>query len=337
MKEIGDVKHVKNKPHHLDKFGIVKETLSLNRMRQNPWILTTIFLAIVLLVSIFFFNGAEVSAKTAEKNLVDFASAQGLVLEDVSATDKGSFYQLSFLVDGSESVASVTKDGKFLIQPVTALSSEVTETPASTTETTEVPKTDKPKADAFIFSYCPYGLQFEKALIPVYELLKNQADINIVAIGAMHGESEKVESLRQISVEKLYGKDKLFAYLKEFDYNTNIGSCAGDDACLDKYLPAIYTKLGIDKAKVESYMDKSAEAIYDAQGELASSLGIGGSPTFVVNGVQVQVGRTPAAIGEAICSAFTTEPPECSKTLSSEAFTPGFGGSSGTSSGASCN
>jgi protein-disulfide isomerase-like protein with CxxC motif len=140
-------------------------------------------------------------------------------------------------------------------------------------------------------------LQFEKALLPVYDLLKSKADINIVYIGAMHDPQgcsgtacfEKTETLRQISIEQLYGTDKLFAYLKEFDYSTNISSCSGDATCLDKYLPAIYTKLGIDKAKVEDYMNKSAEAIYSQQGQLASSLGISGSPTFVINSVEVQV------------------------------------------------
>ena len=205
---------------------------------------------------------------------------------------------------------------------------------ANTQAPTDVPKTDKPKVQAFIFSYCPYGLQFEKALFPVYDLLKTKADINIVAIGAMHGEFEKTETLRQISIEKLYSRDKLFAYLKEFDSSTDIGGCSGDDTCLNKYLPAIYTKLGIDKTKVENYMKTSAPALYDAQGTEASSLGISGSPTFVINGVQVSVSRTPDAIKQAVCNAFTTAPAECSKNLSTASASAGFGASAGSTSAA---
>jgi hypothetical protein len=175
-------------------------------------------------------------------------------------------------------------------------------------------------------------LQFEKALFPVYDLLKNKADINIVFIGAMHGDFEKVESLRQISILKLYSKDKLFAYLKEFDVNTNIGSCSGDAACLDKYLPAIYTKLGIDKAKVEAYMKTNAEQIYNDNMARAKSLGISGSPTFVVNGVQSQVSRTPNSIEAAVCSAFNTSPAECSTQLSTSAASAGFGASTASAS-----
>jgi len=164
--------------------------------------------------------------------------------------------------------------------------------------------------------------------------LKDKADINIVAIGAMHGEFEKQETLRQISIEQLYGKDKLFAYLKEFDTNTDIGSCSGDDTCLNKYLPAIYTKLGISKSKVDAYMKSSAEDIYNQQMERASSLGISGSPTFVINGVEVQVGRTSEAIKSAVCDAFNTAPSECEEALSTAAASAGFG-SSASSSGSS--
>lgn len=320
--------------------------LSITRMRQNPWILTTIFLAIVLVVY-FFTNGSltgnvltgnVVSESVAAENLISFITAQGGgTAELVSVNQTGSMYEVVVNYQGQEIPVYVTLDGEYIapsLLPLTVNSSASSAKSAASAKT--VPKTDEPVVDAFIFSYCPYGLQFEKALLPAYDLLKSKADINIVAIGAMHGEFEHVESLRQISIEQLYSTDKLFAYLKEFDYNTDIGACSGDASCLDKYLPAIYTKLGIDKAKVEDYMSKSAEAIYTTQGDLASSLGISGSPTFVINGVETQVARTPQAIGQAICDAFTTAPSECAKNLSSTALSAGFGGTAGSSTGATC-
>jgi len=318
--------------------------LSLARMRQNPWILTTIFLAVVLVVY-FFLNGGSltgnvVSEDVAAKNLVSFIEAQGGTAEVVSTEQINSMYKVTVSYQGQDIPVYITLDGKYIassLLPLTSTNASA-KAPASSASTSAktVPKTDKPVVDAFIFSYCPYGLQFEKALLPAYDLLKSKADINIVAIGAMHGEYEHQESLRQISIEQLYSTDKLFAYLKEFDYNTDIGSCRGEASCLDKYLPAIYTKLGIDKAKVEDYMSESAEAIYAEQGDLASSLGISGSPTFVINGVETQVARTPQAIQQAICDAFTTAPTECAKNLSSGALSAGFGGTSGASTGASC-
>jgi len=314
--------------------------LSLKRMRENPWILTTIFLALVLVVYFFAKGGVTgnvVSEDVAGKNLISFIEAQGGTAEIVSTEQTGSFYTIVVEYQGQEIPVYVTLDGEYLATGLVPLAAEETNDNSNTNTPKEVQKTDKPVAKAFVFSYCPYGLQFEKALLPVYDLLKNKADINIVAIGAMHGAFEKTETLRQISIQELYGKDKLFAYLKEFDTNSNIGSCNGDDACLAKYLPAIYTKLGIDKAKVEDYMKTSAEAIYNAQGSEASSLGISGSPTFVINGVESQVSRTPEAIKEAVCAAFTTAPSECSKNLSTSATSAGFGtSSSSSSSSASC-
>ena len=186
-------------------------------------------------------------------------------------------------------------------------------------------KSDKPIVETFVFSYCPYGLQFEKALFPAYDLLKDKADFRIVAIGAMHGEFEKTESLRQISIENIYGKDKLFSYLKEFDINGDIGSCSGDESCLNNYLPDVYKKLSIDKTKIENYMKTNAEKIYNEQNARANSLGVGGSPTFIINGAQVQVSRTAESIKEAVCNAFNTKPEECSQSLSTQSANPGFG------------
>ena len=151
----------------------------------------------------------------------------------------------------------------------------------------------------------------------------------------MHGEFEHVESLRQLCIQKLYGKDKLWSYLKSFDTDTNIGNCQGTATCVDPLIQKIYTSLSMDKAKIETCMANDAPALYDADGQTAASLGISGSPGFVINGVESQVDRTPEAIKTAICNAFTTKPTECSTTLSTTAATAGFGASAGTSSGAS--
>lgn len=312
----------------------------ISKIRSNPWILATIFLVVVLFVVLVVrpgsMTGNVINENDASEKLVDYLnSIAGGGVEYVSSEDAGNLYQVTVSYQGQQIPVFITKDGNYFIQGATPITAQATN--QQTQETPQnVPKSDKPKVSAYIFSYCPYGLQFEKALIPVYNLLKDKADINIVAIGAMHGEFEKTESLRQISIEQLYGKDKLFAYLNEFNANRNIGSCSGDESCLNRYLPAIYSKLGIDKSKVENYMATNAESIYNKQGAEASSLGISGSPTFVINGVKVSVARTPDAIKQAICGAFNTPPSECSQTLSSASPSAGFGGTSGASTGATC-
>jgi len=311
-----------------------------NPDKKNIWMYSTFVLgitAIILLVLVFRggISGSIVSEETAEENVINFLKSQGRDATISSISEENGFYKVLVSMDGQEIPAYVTRDGKYLttgLIPLTELvmGNNAVNTNTNTNTNTNSPaanvqKSDKPVVEAFIFSYCPYGLQFEKAMFPVYDLLKDKVDFKIVAIGAMHGEYEKIETLRQISIEGLYSKDKLFLYLKEFDVNTNIGACRGDENCLDKYLPNIYKKLGIDKTKVENYMKSDAGKIYDEQNARANSLGIGGSPTFVINGVEAQVSRNPESIKQAVCDAFNTAPSECSQTLSTTGASAGFG------------
>jgi hypothetical protein len=321
---------------------------SVHRLRANPWIITTFFLVIALFVVLVLripassnggLSGNVVSQEVATSNLLTFIKAQaGEDAKLVSVAKDNNFYDITVNFQGQDVPVLVTLDGQFLVAQAIPLNA--TKPSANATQQQAAPanvtKSDKPKVQAFIFSYCPYGLQFEKALIPAYDLLKTTADIDIVAIGAMHGEFEHVESLRQLCIEKNYGRDKLFSYLKAFDENSDIGSCSGTDSCVNPLIEKIYTTLGIDKAKIATCMEKDAPALYDAQGNLSQSLGVSGSPTFVINGAQVQVSRTPEAIKTAICDAYTTAPSVCNQTLSSSAMTPGFGASAGTSTGSSC-
>jgi protein-disulfide isomerase len=308
------------------------------KLNINIWLITTIILSVsILILLVMTFKGETtgmsskaISADEAGKSLVQYLNQKtNGGVELVSSSDKGYLYEVKVKYQNQEIPVYTTKDGKYFIQGATPITDEpVMQKDVANSNTnapSEVTKSDKPIVEAFVFSYCPYGLQFEKALFPAYDLLKDKADFKIVAIGAMHGEFEKTESLRQISIENIYGKDKLFSYLKEFDKNSDVGSCRGDESCLNNYLPTIYAKLGIDKTKVDNYMKTDAEKIYNEQNARANSLGVGGSPTFVINGAQVQVSRDSNSIKEAVCNAFNTKPNECSQSLSTQSASAGFG------------
>lgn len=320
--------------HTINSESEIKE----HKTKFNVWLISSVILgiAVIILLGIIFFKGGltgnVVSENEAGNVIVSYLNAQtGGGVEFVSSTDKGYLYEVKVKYQGQEIPVYSTKDGKYFIQSAVPLTDQpvmgnnVANSNTNANAPQGVAKSDKPVAEAFIFSYCPYGLQFEKALFSAYDLLKDKVDFRIVAIGAMHGEFEHIESLRQISIEQTYGKDKLFSYLKEFDINNNIGSCRGDESCLNKYLPDIYKKLSIDKTKVENYMKSDAEKIYNEQNARANSLGVGGSPTFVVNGVQVQVNRDSNSIKEAVCNAFNNKPSECSQSLSTQSASSGFG------------
>ena len=307
----------------------------------NLWMVISAVLVVVIILMLVWPKG-DLSANTAGEKLTAFLNANyvpdgGVAFK--SAVAQGTLYLVNLTYQGKDVQAYITKDGKYFLTANPVEIDTVKKDSSAATQqqpSAEVPKTASPKVEAFVFSYCPYGLQFEKALSPVYSLLKNKADINIVYIGAMHGEFEKTESLRQLCIQKNYGKDKLFAYLDKFDTNTTIGGCSGDAACLSPLLTGVMKSLSIDSTKIDSCMTSDAEALYSADMARASSLGVSGSPTFVINGVETSVGRTADAIKQAICGAFTTAPSECSQTLSSTSATAGFGGGSGASTGASC-
>lgn len=312
--------------------------------KTNGWKLATIVLAVCLgiLLIVNVFSGSGDKNKIA-KDMLEFVNTY--LVKDASATlkdvsEESGLYRINIMYQSKEIPIYATKDGKNIIlsgMGMVNIEDFKKASSGTTAPAQEIPKTDKPIAKSYIFSYCPYGSQFIKAMLPVYDLLKNKVDIQVVAIGAMHGEFEHIESLRQICVEKLYGKDKLWAYFKQFYENSNIGNCAGDEACVSPLLSKLYSSLSIDSKKIETCMKNDAPAIYEAQGLDANEKGITGSPGFSINEVESQVTRTPEAIKEAICKGFTTEPSECTKTLSTQSPDPGFGTTASTSnSSASC-
>lgn len=337
---------------------IYSEEKSLTKkVRTNPWIISTIVLGVfVLILLITNFSGGLtgkiVSEQDAGNIALNFINTNlvpngNLTFDSVKEDSSIGCYVIQIPSNGQTIPVYLSKDGQYIdfgmgMVNIATYSKYIdpqrtATTSQSNTQPTDVPKSDKPVVEAFIFSYCPYGLQFEKALIPVYNLLKNKADINIMAIGAMHGEFEQIESFRQVCIEKIYGKDKLFSYLKAFDESSDIGKCAGDADCLKPLIQKIFTTLGIDESDVNNCMDNDARALYASQGARASELGISGSPTLVINDVKVQVTRTPDAIKEIICSAFTTAPTECSQNISSSSASAGFGAdASSSSSSSSC-
>jgi hypothetical protein len=67
---------------------------------------------------------------------------------------------------------------------------------------------------------------------------------------------------------------------------------------------------------------------------LANQFGVGGSPTFVINGKTVSVNRAAESIKQAVCSAFNTPPNECDQTLSTAAQAAGIGPIASGSGGA---
>jgi len=218
--------------------------------------------------------------------------------------------------------------------------------PQQNTPPPSVPKTAKPKAELFIMAYCPFGLQLQKAWIPVEELLGKDADMSVKYVNyAMHGLKEVKDNTNEYCIQQ-EEPDKWTAFERCFVATTNYDQCAD--------------KVGIDKAKIKTcfdatdkqygimknYNDKASwlsgrfppYKVYDA---LNKQYGVRGSPTLVINGKQVRVSRSAEAVKEAICNAFVNPPKECSTKLSTtqEQAGPGpigAGGSAPSAGAAGC-
>jgi len=320
-----------------------RENKFIEKVRKNPWILSSMVLAIlsILFLMKFFsgscFVGNVISSNQAGESLLKFyqsVGVEGLILNSIK--ENSGLYEMNISYQNQSMLLYMTKDGKNIIESLIPISViQDSSSSSSSSAKKEIPKSDKPSVELYVFTYCPYGLQMEKAMIPVVQLLGDKIDFKIRQIGAMHGDFEKVEAERQLCIEKNY-PDKLLAYDLAFAENTSIGSCNGDATCLTPKINALYSQLGISSSKIDSCMKSEGESLYNAEVQNSQSKGVSGSPTLLINGVDAQSSRSQEAVKEAICTAFNEVPSECSQSLTTTSASAGFGAGTGSSSSASC-
>jgi protein-disulfide isomerase len=223
-----------------------------------------------------------------------------------------------------------------------------TTTNTKTTDTTVTTptvskKAKKPTAELFIMSYCPYGLQMQKAYLPVMELLAKKADLDIKWVNyIMHDKQEIDENNRQYCIQKEQNSNYL-AYAKCFtvsgDYKTCLKTAKINESKMNSCIKSADSKFNITK----NYSNKSSwlsgnYPLYNVHDDLNKKYGVQGSPTLVVNGQKVEnISRNPESLKKVICSAFEKQPDECKKTLSAVSAVAGFGSGTGTdTAGADC-
>ena len=273
-----------------------------------------------------------VSADVVGEKFASFAESSGVPVEVLDVKKSGDFYEVSFSSEQGDSSVFVTLDGKNLVNGLIPLDSSPSDKTASSASV-DVPKSDKPEVELYVFTYCPYGTQSEKGMIPAVKLLGDKIDFKIRQVGAMHGEYEKVEAMRQLCVEKEY-PIKFLDYVLEFALDAEIGGCGSNAVCSEPLVNSLFTKLGIDKNKINSCMASDGESLYAAEEKNSKSNGVSGSPTLIINGKNVQSGRDSESYLNAICSAFNDVPEECMQELSSVSPSPGFGSGTGSASSA---
>lgn len=308
-------------------------------------------IVVVVLVAAFLIlkSGAGVTGKVVAEDFVSYINSisdSEVKLIDVSKYENTGLYIVLIEYGGQEIPVYVTKDGSYYAMTLLPIEKQEEVQPSQNSQ--QIPQSDKPVLEAFVSPFCPYGLQYMKGLIPVFELLKDKVDINIKYIGITHMSLEKPETMRQLCILNEYNKEKLFDYLKNIVYDKDAEICYNDwhsgenkrddahfNECMGLIITKVFNKISIDENKINNCIENKGEDYFNSAVEYSSSQNVRGSPTPKINGVKVS-GRSPELIKNAICNAFNEKPEECSIELSLSTPSPGIGGESGTDTGAQC-
>ena len=308
----------------------------------------TVVLAIALIGSFALkTTGCAVASNvnTVGKNTIDFIN-NNLLPEGVTATyEKGAIshgmYNLTVSINGREGNLFVSSDGQLLFVSPIDMSQNIPKQQESN-QSQEIPKSDKPNVTLFVMSYCPYGTQMEKGIIPAIKALGDKINFNVEFVDySMHGEKEIKENMLQVCIEKEY-KDKYLDYLECFLNSSDSQACVQKMGFDNATLTSCINNLDEQYNITAMYNDTNTWLngrfplfpVYQADNK---KYNVQGSPTLVINGVVVQSGRDSASLLNTICSAFINPPAECNTTLSSTTPSPGFGyEGTGTDSG-SCS
>ncbi|MEI7890814.1 MAG: DsbA family protein [bacterium] len=251
-------------------------------------------------------------------------------------TKDGDLYKITVVVDKNEIPVFVTRDGKKLMQAQGVV--ELDKAPADgagakqaqAPEKTEAEnKTDVPTVDLFVMSYCPYGLQMERGVLPAVEALGKKIKFNLKFVDyTLHGPKEVTENVNQYCIEKTQ-PTKLGAYLKCF-WKDSKGASTD---CMKT--------TGVNAAQVATCVSATNKEFNPTEKALglnkdeAVKFGVQGSPTLVVNGTTLASGRDSASVLKAICSGFTTAPKECQAALSATSPAAGFDDQAAAAAGGS--
>jgi len=258
--------------------------------------------------------------------------------EIVKAESLPNLYKLTIKIKDQQKEQQLdiytTEDGKYFFagQPIDINNPPKPETPPAQKE---IIKSEKPDVKVFVMSYCPFGLQIEKAYLPVNNLLKHKADMGIYFVYyAMHGKKEIDENLKQYCIQK-NEKEKYADYLSCFVLSGDTEKCSLE-AKIDKTKTENCIKETDAKFKITESFNNTSTWIngnfppFDVHKDLNETYQVQGSPTIIINGVEAQLtNRSPEKLKELICSAFINPPTECQQKLSTEVASPGIGATAG--------
>jgi hypothetical protein len=314
------------------------------KVKKNPWIISTVVLAIVAIVLLVVnfssggitgaFSGVQMSGDDAGEKLVEFLNTRtGGGVEYQGFEDLGNLYQVNVEYENQQLPVYITKDGEYFVQGAIPMEGQPLIPPEDGQQPTQqqqpppqnAPKSDKPKVELFIWSYCPYGVQAQGPLVDVASLLGDNADFEAVLYYDGHGAYETQQNKIQACIQKV-DEDKYWQYAAGFveDIYSKCGP-SRDIECDKTESVKLMKSLGIDDSEVMSCVDDEGEDLIAEHSARAREYGVTGSPSLVINGVKVNTARNAEAFKTAVCGAFNSAPSDCSTVLDSGSAAPAAG------------
>lgn len=327
-------------------------------MKTENIIIFVLVVAVVVLAYLYFGGHTVPTAKSLSAEEAGQAALSFIneyMLEPGSkaelageVTEERGLYKFTIKLGSQEVPSYITKDGTMLFPQegidLEAVKSELAEQGqaqqpvAKTCEDLEVEKREEPVLEAFVVSYCPFGLQMQRILNEIVKGIPELSDyIKIRYMGsvsngkllAMHGEEEADENLRQICLREEQ-KEKFYPYLECFMKDGEAENCLG--------------AAGVDEPALEACMTEPSRGIKYAQEDFAlqDAYGVTGSPSLFLNVEKVSEfdfgGRTAQAVKNLLCCGFASELPACLQELSKDPAATSFSETySGSGSSSSCD
>jgi len=319
---------------------------------KKKYIIGAVILLLIIVFAVYSKNGnsfknlfsKNITKEEAKAKFQDFVTKNvpaGTQIEVKDATEENGLYKIPIVVAGQPEIDSyMTKDGlKLFPQAIDLAAADAAAAAANDTANAptapaqEIPKSDKPVVKLFVMSYCPYGTQIEKGILPVLKTLGSKINYTMEFVNyAMHSDKEIAENLTQYCIQK-NEPAKLSSYLTCF-LKKGEGTT---DACMQTALVNVakvkscvaetdakfnITKDAADKTK----WSKGTYPPFNVNADDNAKYSVQGSPTLIINDVEATAaGRDSASLLKTICGAFNTPPAECKTTLSTTAPAPGFG------------
>ena len=324
-----------------------EEKLSLDQIipkDNNAWLSAGIFILIGLIIGALVVGTmvpAQQQVETCDVNVVNVAALSAkvgdylnnnLVLDDTVVASiidsielESGLYELSFEVVQEGQVVgegqiyatenSIILGTKFnLNEPI-----EV-DNPTKPTTGAEVQSAEVAEAELFVWGYCPGGIATLDKYAEAAAALSAVANVKVVPFHDGHGAFETRENKIMLAIQELES-EKTWSYMVDF-YEDVYPVCSQQQTveCTNIESRKLMEKVGIDADAVMALADEKGDKMFAAAQNRAAELGIGTSPTLVVNNTSLgsQFVRAPDGIKTLICSGFIDQPEVCSVELGSD-------------------